>query len=266
MATAADTAAIEQVLANTATPLRVLVAELMDAVRKLHPDVHVLAWPKQQIISFGFGPKKMTEHYFYIGVHGKHINAGFYYGATLPDPSGLLEGTGKNLRHLKVRSLEDARRAALAALITAAKSERDKRLATIGKANPLKSQMLRNAETINRLNARVDEAARERNANEAARRAWQQAANEFHTRYDQLAFPGGLERAKQRILAGDADAMEAALAFLECRPYFFRSGYIYKDLLRIAKKAPLTDDQKTRLSIIAARDAEHRACRQTGQD
>lgn len=43
-------------------------------------------------------------------------------GAHLPDPAGLLEGTGKNMRHVKIRSAEQfaERRAALRALIEAA--------------------------------------------------------------------------------------------------------------------------------------------------
>ena len=35
------------------------------------------------------------------------MNLGFNHGAELPDPSDLLEGTGKLFRHVKLRSLED---------------------------------------------------------------------------------------------------------------------------------------------------------------
>ncbi|MBI4083426.1 MAG: DUF1801 domain-containing protein [Candidatus Lambdaproteobacteria bacterium] len=42
----------------------------------------------------------------YIRSHKAHVNLGFYQGALLPDPEGLLEGTGKGLRHVKVRSLD----------------------------------------------------------------------------------------------------------------------------------------------------------------
>jgi Domain of unknown function (DU1801) len=65
-----------------------------------------IAWPRQRIVSFGVGPKKMSEHHCYIAVYAAHINLGFYHGATLSDPSGILEGTGKGLRHVKVSSLE----------------------------------------------------------------------------------------------------------------------------------------------------------------
>lgn len=39
----------------------------------------------------------------YVNAFTKHVNLGFFYGAYLPDPSGLLEGTGKHMRHIKLR-------------------------------------------------------------------------------------------------------------------------------------------------------------------
>jgi hypothetical protein len=47
------------------------------------------------------------------------VNLGLPRGATLPDPAGLLEGTGKRARHVKVRSLEAAEALALRALVEA---------------------------------------------------------------------------------------------------------------------------------------------------
>lgn len=41
-----------------------------------------------------------------ISPHKDHVNVGFYKGISLSDPENLLEGTGKNLRHLKVRNAE----------------------------------------------------------------------------------------------------------------------------------------------------------------
>jgi hypothetical protein len=50
----------------------------------------------------------------------KHGTFGFLRGASLPDPEKLLEGTGKNLRHVKLRTLEDVRNPALTKLIVGA--------------------------------------------------------------------------------------------------------------------------------------------------
>lgn len=48
---------VEEVLVATPAPLRVLAAELKAMVGRLHPDAYVTAWPRQKIISFGYGPK-----------------------------------------------------------------------------------------------------------------------------------------------------------------------------------------------------------------
>jgi hypothetical protein len=39
----------------------------------------------------------------YVGVYTAHVNVGFFQGASLQDPAGLLQGTGKHMRHVKVR-------------------------------------------------------------------------------------------------------------------------------------------------------------------
>jgi hypothetical protein len=39
----------------------------------------------------------------YVNVFSKHVNIGFFTGACLNDPAGLLEGTGKRMRHVKIR-------------------------------------------------------------------------------------------------------------------------------------------------------------------
>lgn len=101
--------------------LRVLIIEL-------YPDVVEVPWPKQKIIGYGVGPKKMSEHYCYIGAFKRHVNLGFYYGAILPDPQGLLEGTGKNLRHIKVNTLEAVDQPAVRDMLRAAHKERKETL------------------------------------------------------------------------------------------------------------------------------------------
>jgi hypothetical protein len=53
-------------------------------------------------------------------VSKNHITFLFIRGASLPDPEGLLEGTGKNLRHVKIRSEEDLSRKGFKELLKAA--------------------------------------------------------------------------------------------------------------------------------------------------
>ena len=108
------------------------VKEIARRLRKLfidfYPEVVEVPWPKQKIIGYGVGPKKMSEHFCYIGAHREHVNLGFYYGAELSDPEGLLEGTGKKLRHIKVRKVEEVAQPALRHLVQSSLEERKKGL------------------------------------------------------------------------------------------------------------------------------------------
>ena len=56
----------------------------------------------------------------YVSTFTKHVNVGFFAGSTLPDPAQLLQGTGKRMRHVKLRPCECVDSEALGALITAA--------------------------------------------------------------------------------------------------------------------------------------------------
>lgn len=42
-----------------------------------------------------------------VAPHKKWVNIQFYAGTDLPDPSNLLEGTGKSMRHVKIRTSDD---------------------------------------------------------------------------------------------------------------------------------------------------------------
>jgi hypothetical protein len=56
------------------------------------------------------------------------INLGFYHGVDLPDPASLLEGSGKDLRHVKIADQERAESVEVGNLIAAAVSERKQAL------------------------------------------------------------------------------------------------------------------------------------------
>ncbi len=87
------------------------IAELANALRKLiaqkYQGVIEVVWKQQKIIGYGIGPKKMSEHFTYIAPFKSHVNLGFYYGVELADPYLLLSGTGKKLRHVKIREISD---------------------------------------------------------------------------------------------------------------------------------------------------------------
>ena len=70
------------------------------------------------LLAIGTG-RSMRDFSFAIIPHTAHVNLQLADGATLPNPDGRIEGTGKRVRHVKARSVSDARapwiRAAIAA-------------------------------------------------------------------------------------------------------------------------------------------------------
>ena len=59
----------------------------------------------------------------YVNLFTSHVNVGFFQGAALPDPERLLQGTGKRMRHVKLRPGTEMDAAALRRLIEAAYSD-----------------------------------------------------------------------------------------------------------------------------------------------
>lgn len=106
--------------------LKVVVA-LRDLVRSVFPGA--LESADAENLGYGFSTR-YRDTVFVIAPHRDHVTLGFAYGSELPDPSGLLEGSGKRHRHVKVRSVEDARAPDLAQLVgtalTAARKRRDR--------------------------------------------------------------------------------------------------------------------------------------------
>ena len=100
--------------------VQAIATTLRDVIRRADPDAFEEARTGDNAYHFGAGPRKMADGYAYLMPQKDRINLGFYQGADLPDPDGLLEGTGKSLRHVKVRDLETAKGPQVADLITAA--------------------------------------------------------------------------------------------------------------------------------------------------
>ncbi len=66
--------------------------------------------------------------FVYVDAFTAHVNVGFFRGAELPDPAGLLEGSGKRMRHVKLRPSLEVDRRALSELIHVAYRDIRRRL------------------------------------------------------------------------------------------------------------------------------------------
>lgn len=115
----------QRALQRTTDDGRAAAEAIRALVRRLDADAVEVVWPHQGTVGWGVGPKKMTEHYAYLAVHPSRVNLGFYRGASLPDPAGLLTGTGKAMRHIPIAGPEEVDRPEIAELLKAAKAERE---------------------------------------------------------------------------------------------------------------------------------------------
>ena len=79
--------------------------------------------PADGLLAFGTGGS-MRDFCFAIIPHKAHVNLQLADGVDLPNPDGRIEGTGKRIRHVKVRSVDDARAPWLRATIAVQVADR----------------------------------------------------------------------------------------------------------------------------------------------
>ncbi len=111
------------------------------------------------------------------------------------------------------------------------------------------------------LHARVHQTYACKDSSPEARAQYFQACLDFRNQQDALAFPGGYEAGLERIRAGDGVAIANALAFVEVRPYFFRSGYMRTKFMRLLKHAQLSKRQAEALQSAFEADREWKRSR-----
>lgn len=107
-------------------------AELLAALRalalRLHPGHVEVSRPGDRAVSWGWGPKKMSEAYICAMPFRNHVNLAFYRGADLPDPHDRLEGLGKAMRHIRFTSVDQLDDPPVHQLIIEAREERRRAL------------------------------------------------------------------------------------------------------------------------------------------
>ena len=96
-----------------------------------------------------------------------------------------------------------------------------------------------NAALLRKLHETVHETFLHRSEGPEAHAAWERACREFQERWDELAFSGGLRAGLRRIEAGDMQAIEAAIRYLELRPFYFRAQYTRNLFTRLIKRQAL---------------------------
>ena len=97
----------DEVLATHTPEVQAAARALEALIREELPDVVVQFDPGNGLLAFGRS-MKMRALLFALIPHAGWVNLQLAAGALLPNPDGLIEGTGKTIRHIKVRSGEAA--------------------------------------------------------------------------------------------------------------------------------------------------------------
>jgi hypothetical protein len=143
-------------------------------------------------------------------------------------------------------SLDDAERIAIA------ESRRRPRL-TLGDDQYDEVTRIRRAvELVEEKQDRLDEAVGDRHQGREAWARWEDAAREWHEAMA-LLYPKEFWDGLERLRTGDPTAIEPAITFLEVDPWCFRSGYAKETILRLLKRANLSDEQAERLRSVIVR-------------
>jgi len=120
--TAANTlsvdAQLDELLSGTSPEMAAVARELRAVVAAALPDGTEQVDFGNRLLAIGRS-MKMRDLLFAIIPHSAHVNLQLADGIDLPNSDGLIEGTGKRIRHIKVRSLEAARSAPVRAAIDA---------------------------------------------------------------------------------------------------------------------------------------------------
>ncbi|MGE0588105.1 MAG: DUF1801 domain-containing protein [Cyclobacteriaceae bacterium] len=102
--------------------LRPMAIRWFDVIKACGPDV--------EDIFHDYYPMGCVDRapFAYVNVFQSHVNVGFFYGTELEDKFGLMEGTGKRMRHVKLRLGEEVDEKAIEALIHSAYADIKRRL------------------------------------------------------------------------------------------------------------------------------------------
>ena len=106
------------------------IAKLVNAARRAvktrYPGAVDLVYDNYNALVFGFGPSEhASEAVISLAAYPRWVNLFFLHGARLPDPGGLLQGSGKQVRSVRLGSAAELERGAVAVLVRVAVARMD---------------------------------------------------------------------------------------------------------------------------------------------
>jgi hypothetical protein len=120
-----DSKELDKFLAAFPPDVRAKAHGIRDFVWKLYPQTNELIYDNYNALAFGWSPTDRVGHTFCnvaVGRSSYNVHLGFYWGAQIPDPKGVLLGEGKQYRYLLVGEVKELAKPYVKALMKAAYS------------------------------------------------------------------------------------------------------------------------------------------------
>ncbi len=117
---------LDRIIAKQPPEMAKLTKAVLAKLRPRFPGAVEMVYDKKRGMVVGFCPDERASNVINsIGVYSKWINLYFFEGDTLPDPDGLLQGSGHTVRNIRIVSAADLDRPAVKALMAEALKRAD---------------------------------------------------------------------------------------------------------------------------------------------
>jgi len=117
---------LDRIIAKQTPGMVKLTRQVLAKLRERFPGAVEMVYDKKRGMVVGFCPDERASNVINsIGVYSKWINLYFFEGDSLPDPDGLLQGSGHTVRHIRIDSAADLDRPAVKALMAEALKRAD---------------------------------------------------------------------------------------------------------------------------------------------
>ena len=134
---------LDRIIAKQPPDMAKLTRKVLATMRARLPGATELVYDKKRSLVIGFCPDDRASHVINsIATYSKWINLYFFEGDNLPDPDGLLQGSGAAVRHIRITDATDLDRPAVKALMAAARAAADPPLDPKGRRRVIIRQSL----------------------------------------------------------------------------------------------------------------------------
>jgi hypothetical protein len=107
-------ASIDELFPSTSTEVKALLQAVRSMVQSAIPEATEMFYHG----ALGYGPSLSGfDRIIYVQAQNGYANLGFFFGTDVSDPAHLLEGTGKRMRHVKIRTVKEADASELKSLV-----------------------------------------------------------------------------------------------------------------------------------------------------